>query len=209
MTRAKRVEAASRHRRDVQRLGLRQTILDAAAKLFLEEGYAQFSMRQIAEGIGYSATTIYRYFSDKDDLLFAVVDRGFHEFEQALTTAAASSHDPTERLRALGRAYIDFGRANPAYYQLMFMQRGDYLCSPPAGAEKPRVAAFSALEQAVEAALAAGAITPGDPRAYSHLLWAVVHGAVSLAIAMPDLKILTTDRERDLIVDVALKGLRP
>jgi AcrR family transcriptional regulator len=51
--------------------------VDAAGALFLEQGYERFSLRKVAERIGYSPTTIYLYFRDKDDLLFTVVDEGF------------------------------------------------------------------------------------------------------------------------------------
>src|SRR4051812_23310226 len=105
-TRAARVRAASLERRSLRKTELRQAILDAAGELFLEQGYERFSMRQVAERIGYTATTLYRYFDNKDSLVFAVVDRGFEEFGAALVAAATSTDDPLERLRELGRAYI-------------------------------------------------------------------------------------------------------
>lgn len=106
---------------------MRWAILDAAGALFLEQGYEGLSMRQIAERIGCSATTIYRYYENKDDLLFAIVLEGFMRFGKQLARASASSDDPLERLKALGHAYIEFGLKNPIYYQLMFMQRFDFL----------------------------------------------------------------------------------
>ncbi len=41
---------------------LRRKILDAAERLFVEEGYENVSMRKIAAIIEYSPTTIYRFF---------------------------------------------------------------------------------------------------------------------------------------------------
>lgn len=69
MTRVERTRQASRHRREQEKEELQQLILKAAGELFLEQGYDRFSLRQVAERIGYSATTIYLYFEDKDDLL--------------------------------------------------------------------------------------------------------------------------------------------
>ena len=71
-TQAERLRQAIRHRRDQEKQELRQTILNAAGELFLEQGYERFSLRKVAERIGYSPTTIYLYFRDKDDLLFTV-----------------------------------------------------------------------------------------------------------------------------------------
>src|SRR5262245_25023610 len=120
-TQAHRVRQASRARREQQKEDLRRVILDAAGALFLEQGYEGFSMRRVAERIGYSATTIYRYYEDKDDLLFAVVNEGFSEFARQLTEAAENVSNPLKRIEALGQAYIRFGLENPVYYQMMFM----------------------------------------------------------------------------------------
>ena len=184
-TRAERLRDASRQRRDQEKQDVRQAILDAAAALFREHGYERFSLRQVAERIGYSPTTIYLYFTDKDDLLFTVADVGFTRFGEQLVAAAGSTADPAERLAAMGRAYIDFGLQNPAYYQLMFMQRGDFLMAQRAGECEPRIDSFSVLQQAVRDAINAGAMRSGDAAPYADALWALVHGIVAMAITMP------------------------
>src|SRR5260221_9833654 len=89
-TQAQRLSLAIRHRQEREKQELRQAILAAAGELFLEQGYERFSMRKVAERIGYSPTTIYLYFRDKDDLLFTVIDDGFVRFGQQLALAAES-----------------------------------------------------------------------------------------------------------------------
>src|SRR5437899_7020064 len=126
-TQAQRLRQAIRHRQEQEKQALRQAILTAAGELFLEQGYERFSLRKVAERIGYSPTTIYLYFRDKDDLLFSVVDEGFEQFRQQLMIAAQSTADPWERLLALGRAYVSFGIQHPMYYESMFMQRSNSL----------------------------------------------------------------------------------
>jgi AcrR family transcriptional regulator len=182
-TQAERLREVSRRRREREREDLRRRILDATGSLFLEQGYEGLSMRQIAERIGYSATTIYRYYEDKDDLLFAIVQEGFLRFGQALAEAAASSDDPRERLSALGHAYIGFGLKNPVYYRLMFMQRFDFLFESRAEQQAPMIDSFAVLRGAVEQAMQAGALRRGDPETTSVVIWSVVHGITSLAIA--------------------------
>src|SRR5215510_6904308 len=178
-TRAARVRKASRERREQEKQDLRAAILRAASQLFAEHGYEHFSLRQVAETIGYSPTTIYLYFKDKDDLLFAVVDEGFERFGAQLAAAAAGVADPIERLGALGRAYISFGLQNPVHYQLMFMQRADFLIGHRPGEEKPRIDAFRVLQDTIQYGIDAGALRPGDVEAYSDALWALVHGVVA------------------------------
>ncbi|MFH4082248.1 helix-turn-helix domain-containing protein, partial [Acinetobacter baumannii] len=71
-TRQARIRQNSAQRRERSRQETRQAILEAAIQMFEREGYEGFSLRQVAENIGYTPTTIYLYFKDKDDLLFAV-----------------------------------------------------------------------------------------------------------------------------------------
>ena len=207
-TRAERVRRASRRRREDEKQELRQAILQAAGQLFVEQGYERFSLRQVAELIGYSATTIYLYFKDKDDLLFAVVDEGFERFGQQLAAAAACADDPIARLGAIGRAYIDFGLSNPVHYQLMFMQRADFLIGHRPGEQHTRIDGFRVLQDSVRYAIDAGALRPGDAEAYSDALWALVHGLVALAISMPFLPAERIRRGTDTALAMSIDGLR-
>jgi AcrR family transcriptional regulator len=184
-TQAERVRHASRERREQQKEDVRRTILREAGELFLEHGYEGFSMRRVAERIGYSATTIYRYYEDKDDLLIAVVHEGFVEFARRLAEAAESASGPRARLEALGRAYIKFGLESPVYYQMMFMQRADLFFEKRSEQTVPMIASFDALQHAVRETMDAGLMKRGDVEVYSLVIWSVVHGITSLALADP------------------------
>ncbi len=185
ITQAHRVRQASRARREQQKESLRRVILDAAGELFLEQGYEGFSMRRVAERIGYSATTIYRYYEDKDDLLFAVVNEGFSEFARQLAEAADGASNPLKRLEALWHAYFRFGLENPVYYQMMFMQRADLLFESQREQTRPMIESFDVLQKAVRAAMDAGVMKRGDVETYSRVIWSLVHGMTSLALADP------------------------
>jgi AcrR family transcriptional regulator len=184
-TQAHRVRQASRARREQEKDSLRRIILDAAGELFLEQGYEGFSMRRVAERIGYSATTIYRYYEDKDDLLFAVVNEGFSEFARQLKAAAEGVSNPLKRLEALWHAYVRFGLNNPVYYQMMFMQRADLLFERQSEQTRPMIESFGELQKAVRAAMDAGFMKRGDVETYSRVIWSLVHGVTTLALADP------------------------
>jgi AcrR family transcriptional regulator len=208
-TQAHRVRQASRARREQQKESLGRIILDAAGELFLEQGYEGFSMRRVAERIGYSATTIYRYYEDKDDLLFAVVNEGFSEFARKLTEAAENAHNPLKRLEALGQAYIKFGLDNPVYYQMMFMQRADLLFESRKEQTQPMIESFDVLQRSVRAAMDAGVMKRGDVETYSGVIWSVVHGVTALALANP--KRFTpevVEKNTRLALRMILNGLR-
>ena len=180
-TRATKLKEASKKRRQQKKANLRQEILDAATKLFEEKGYEDFSLRQVAEAIGYTPTTIYLYFKDKDDLLLHVAYDGFKLFGQSLEEAYQSKKTPLERLDATGWAYFHFALSHPIHYRLMFMQRGEFLQKKPEGYES-MIDSFGVLQRVIEESIAAKVMIPGDPRTYSALIWANVHGVVSLAL---------------------------
>lgn len=198
-TRAERIQRGSHERREKQKQELRARILQEAGTEFLEYGYENFSLRRVAERIGYSATTIYLYFQNKDDLLLATVQDGFQAFDASVQAAADANPDPLKRIAALGEAYLKFGLEHPALYRLMFMQRSDFYLMPrlvgsgsdPKILEAARdgqiadgahhVIAQELLVGAVREAMEAGCIAPGDPLLTADALWAGAHGIVALA----------------------------
>ena len=184
-TRTKRLRDASQQRRNQEKQEVRQAILTAATELFLEHGYHNFSLRQVAEKIGYSPGTIYLYFKDKDAILFTIMEEGVMRFGQMLAVAAAAN-DARERLTRIGEAYIRFGVQNPAHYQLMFMQRPDYLAREPQNTAQPILELFDLWRKVVEDAMQAGVLSVGDPTSTGDVLWALLHGVVSIAILMPN-----------------------
>ena len=71
----------------------RESVCEAATRLFIERGPQNVTMRQIASEVGVSPMTPYRYFRDKDDILATVRAAAFNRFASALETAVASAPD--------------------------------------------------------------------------------------------------------------------
>ena len=180
--RAERIRSNSADRRNRAKEDTKRAILEAATTLFEQRGYDGFSLRQVAEGIGYTATTIYLYFKDKDELLLAVCAEGFAGFGAALEAAFKSTTDPRLRIAEIGRAYINFGLSHPVHYRVMFMQTPDFVLS---AANQPQndASSYQIFLEAVTAAMRAGVIPVADPLETTNLLWAGVHGLVSLSLS--------------------------
>lgn len=206
-TRGDRLKAGSRERREQQKAELRSTILSTAAELFLEQGYDRFSLRQVAERIGYSPTTVYLYFQNKDDLLFQVVYEGFHRFSQQVIDALERIHDPLQRLKEVCRVYVSFGLEYPAYYNLMFVDRTDFLEHDRPHGEKPGDVLVR-LEEAVQEAINAGLLVEGDAVSLGDAMWAAVHGVVSLGTCMPMFDPARRQRAIDATLAMVFDGLR-
>jgi AcrR family transcriptional regulator len=167
--------------------GLHAAILAAARELFNEQGYEATTMRKIAEHIGYSATAIYRHFPDKRSILTELVHGDFAALGASFAAAMTESN-PIQRLALIGRGYIDYGLRNPNHYRLMFMTRkapvqpieGVDFCNVRKG--DPSSDAYAALVMTVREVIANGYLREDlkDPEAVAQILWACLHGLVSL-----------------------------
>ncbi|WP_338873519.1 TetR/AcrR family transcriptional regulator [Spirosoma sp. SC4-14] len=165
-------------RKEREREEMRKLILDAAQKLFLANGYEKVSLRNIADEIEYSPATIYLYYKDKNELLFALHQRGFikmvAEFQPILTMT-----DPFEKLVGMGRAYIRFAVENPELFDLMFI-----MTAPMDKLDKEDWVegdqAFGLLMQVVEECMDAGIFQRHDVQATSMMIWSSIHGYTAL-----------------------------
>src|SRR5215813_136121 len=108
-----------KERREREKSETRDKILDAARELFVAEGYEGVSMRKVAEKIEYSPTAIYLHFADKEELFHELCHDDFARLAQVFQDASLPA-DPIERIRQIGRTYIEFGIQFPNHYKLMF-----------------------------------------------------------------------------------------
>lgn len=179
----RQVRDASRARRDSGKNALRASIVSAAAEVFLEKGYEDFSMRQVAARIGYSATTIYHHFLNKEDLLKAVLAMAFTKFDAALLEAVEAETEPSRRMGALGKAFVRFGVAHPVHYQLMYLHRPNWLEADDGNPAKiAQRSSYGLLLAGVVEAVEKGWLPQADPRVLADWMWATVHGLVMLGI---------------------------
>ena len=175
------VKKASRKEKD--KPDIKRMILDASMKLFTEEGFEKVSIRKIAEIIGYSPTTIYLHFKDKNEILFDLCEQGF--IRMGMTNLELSQiHNPLLRLHKMGENYIRFGLENPEFYDLMFIQEApiDKLKEMNNPDWKSGDMALNLLKTIIQDCMDKGFMEKADVNTVSMAIWSMVHGLVSLAI---------------------------
>jgi AcrR family transcriptional regulator len=174
------VQTASLARRERQKAETRQAILDAARELFVSDGIEATTMRAIAVKIGYTPTAIYHHFRDKQALIEELCMADFGALGQAMYRIGRIEN-PVERLRRLGLAYADFALDNPSQYRFMFMTEHSHE-HHDARNPKPDQDAYEFLLATVTEAIESGAMRPelSDPQEMAQMMWAGVHGIVSL-----------------------------
>jgi AcrR family transcriptional regulator len=185
-------------RKERQKEELRTKILQSAKALFIEKGYHETSIRNIAEKIEYSPTTIYLYFKDKDDIFYALHQEGFALLNQYFKALLHVEH-PFERLKAVMRAYIRFALENKEFYDLMFINRAPMNALKEEKCEDwdEGSTAFQALVGTVAQCIDMGYFKGMEPESLSFTLWAMVHGVCSLEIR-ERCSILTEETQKGL-----------
>ncbi|WP_138994393.1 TetR/AcrR family transcriptional regulator [Larkinella sp. C7] len=167
-------------RKEREKEEMRKLILEAAQKLFLETGFEKVSIRNIADAIEYSPATIYLYFKDKNELLYAIHNIGFQkmieEFHPALSLA-----DPFDRLVEMGRRYFRFAFENPELFDLMFIMNApmDALACRDDIWDEGR-SAFGLLVKCVQDCIDAGVFKYQDAEVAAIMIWSSVHGYTAL-----------------------------
>lgn len=97
-------------------------ILEAASALLADEGYETFSMRRLADRVGYSAAALYRHFPNKAALIGAIAEGGYADLLAALEGAVAEHPRPDEAVAAMIRAYVDFALSAPKAYEAVMLR---------------------------------------------------------------------------------------
>ncbi|HMR91167.1 MAG TPA: TetR/AcrR family transcriptional regulator [Chitinophagaceae bacterium] len=163
---------------------LKQSILDAAKQLFQREGYEATSIRKIAAEIEFSPTTIYLYYKDKAEIAHALHREGFKIMADQFRVLSYIE-DPFERLKAMGRVYLQFAIDYADYYELMFVMKEPIqhisgcfdMEEWKEGAE-----AFHLLQSNIIACQEAGYFKGFDPTAFSMVVWSTMHGLCTLKL---------------------------
>lgn len=188
---------ATRRERDTERT--RDQILEAAAELFLTDGYEAVSVRKIAEKANISHGTIYIHFKDKDDLLYQVSEEQFSRLMGRLRRLPRS-REPLRRLSDAILEIIRFGLDHPNDFQLMMGLQTTYGGPKSAnqwGPNASQVGDF--LDDLVKETAESGQIAFESGEFDDLVILSVIHGVVITAV--------TESLERERADGVALRSV--
>jgi len=194
-------------RRERLRQELRDEIIAAARDLFVTEGYANVSMRKVADRVGCSAGTIYLYFEDKDSILSAICIETFAKLNKRMEAIRNDKGDPLERLRRGGRSYIQFALDHPYHYLVTFGLTGAARFKND-DARKAGQYSFDCMRQCVRLCADAGLLRKSDVEEVAQSLWACLHGVVMLLISKSEFPFIEQSRLIESVLDITLEGIR-
>ncbi len=203
-----RGEMGIRERQSRERDTVRRKILNAARTLFLNEGYANVSMRKVAEQIEYSPGAIYSYFASKEDIFFALAEEGL-QFVRTHCAVGEHSNSPLERVRdALWRFYT-FSKEQPEYFSLIFVDSAVPRISRDwerfSSMRELRAEVEQDIQQCIDDGVFPGVETPG---AIFRILWTAAYGAAVFRLSHRLAPGEDSDALAHDLLNAAIAGLR-
>lgn len=148
---------------------LRNALLEAARAILEEKSLADLSLRAVARKAGVSHAAPYRHFPNHEALLVELATEGFVVLKDELVAASRRSATKSDRITAIGGAYMRFAAKRPAQTRLMF------------GPQLPNRDKYPALGDAADAIAAEIGVALNDP-ALGLAVWAAVHGLAMLIL---------------------------
>jgi len=157
---------------------MHKRILNGARKVFLEKGYEQTSMRNIANEIDYSPGSLYFYFKDKSEIFHELHKEGFRLLLSQFKVLEKVA-DPFERLKAMGRIFIQFAQENKDYYNLMFIVDEPVKMSEDGGF-KIAQEAINQLSSVIKECQQQGKFKDMDTEYFTFMILSALHGICAL-----------------------------
>ncbi len=188
-------------RRDRNLADIRERATHVAERIVLEKGGGALSARGLAKELEISVGSLYNAFGDLDGVVRSVNERCASRLADALRTALANTQgSPRARVTAIGEAYFDFAASEPRRWYMLFERDGDL-------ALDTRTAEVQ--ENLLAMLIRAG---DGDPENDQHrqfflLLWASVHGLVSLA-CRPNIVMISPEVARRYLHELIAAAFR-
>jgi AcrR family transcriptional regulator len=161
---------------------VRAALVRAGLELARSGGPDAVVLREATRMVGVVPNAAYRHFADRDGLLAAVRDEAVGELAgrmaDGMSRVRAGPHTPTGarlRLRAVGRAYLDFARSEPGLFDTAFAAPGH-----PVGGRAGGPVPLELLRAALDDLVGAGVLASGRRAGLEYPVWAGVHGLAVL-----------------------------
>lgn len=168
------------------------------------DGYEAFSMRKLAQSIGYSPGNLYVHFENKEELFRSLIDESFARLHKDLEKVmnGPDRADPVKLLKQGMRTYVEFGLDNPSDYRIAFL-----IAAPKTEAPYAIHPAFEVLRGAVARCKEEQRFGAVNAELVSQSLWAAIHGITSLLIQRPTFPWVQKKMLIEQVIDNAVDSL--
>jgi len=106
-------------KRELNKVQKKASFIDAAERLFMQKGFENTSIDEVAKEAGLTKRTLYQYFTSKEDLFYAVATKGARLLLSAYEEAMKRGNNVLEKIRLGNKAYLQFYKDYLGMFRLM------------------------------------------------------------------------------------------
>lgn len=158
----------------------REQILDAAARLFAEQGFDDAATQGLADEIGVGKGTIYRHFPSKEAMFLAAVDRAMGRLRQRMDEAIAAEDDPLLQVSRGVEAFLTYFEDEPEALELLVQERAQFKDRDRPTFQQHREKVRPQWLDRYRRLIADGRVRPMPPDRISDVFAAALYGSVFL-----------------------------
>lgn len=202
-----------KERKEREKSRRRNAILKAAKRIIGKNGVEGMSMNQVADLTELNKATLYSYFSNKDDLIDAIVYDGLILLEKKFQTNDKDSALGLEKVLNLTKATFDFYREYPVYFLAMNHQerRGPAAeRKTPFSIKGDEIASriFGTIQENIELGIKDGSIRREiDINRYLILFFAYTHGVMHTVLSKEDVYLDVLGLDSEEVEKAALESI--
>jgi AcrR family transcriptional regulator len=114
-------------KREAGKMRKKELFISSAERLFIQNGFEQTSVDEVAKASGMTKKTLYEYFVSKEDLFYAVILHGVRDLTSAYEAAFEKGDTVREKIRQANMAFLQFYIDNPDMFRLINYQPANKL----------------------------------------------------------------------------------
>jgi len=181
----------------------RREIFNAAANIFLKQGFQETSIGEIAEAAGIGRSTLYDYFKNKDDILVFFVEEEVSELTRRTEEIFLQSIDVIEKLHQTMLIHLEFLAQNKELYLRLMMETMQLSLESQQRIQVRRYAYQDLLRSIIEQGVQQGVFRPVDPLLVARLL---INSIIPVVYASRPTR--TPKEMLEETIDTFLKGIQ-
>lgn len=171
-----------RGRREIALRKREERIVQVARQLFLERGYDQSTVLEIAKACEVAVGTIYKHFESKERLLIGVIDHQMRRLQRAVRRAVREQNDPLSQLRVYAALKGRMIAQNRPLFQNDLQSLAILLGTRLSNFETSQRRQHTFFLELADRMMATGFLKPGSRTLYAHLMAALTDGFIQTAL---------------------------
>lgn len=162
---------------------LKEEFINIAFEFIDKNDVDKLTLKVLSDATGTSRSAIYRHFKNKDALMETIIRVGFDKFDDTTSPILLNKSKPLiDRFYLSAKAYIEFARANPNLYRLLFGKKYAHIRQEVIDIKDENCSGFGALKLAIEEGQDSGVLKNEDSYQQTIIIWSDLHGFAMILI---------------------------